>query len=219
MKVFKSKRFSNVTKIAQIDPNKLKPIRAYLRKDDNVTSVKRSTGENRDMGVSSPYVDARESTHINMEKIRKNRIVKNEEIRQEMNQSRTSSKEFIKQKPKQITNQYYPIRASQNNITSQLQNHRWKSTLHGRGLRSRFYGHNNQNGQNEENDENPGLMMNKRISNAIHDKRSASFQPSVIRRREGNKLQEVDLRKEMLENIKNRRQGIFNQLNILIVLI
>lgn len=189
-----------------------------MRKDDNVTSVKRSTGENRDMGVSSPYVDARENTHVNMEKIRRNRIAKNEEIRQESNQSRTSSKESLK--VNQSKSKYYPIRASQNNITNQLQNHRWKSTLHGRGLRSRFYGHkNNQNAQNEENDENSNLMMNKRISNAIHDKRSASFQPSVIRRREGNKLQEVDLRKEMLENIKNRRQGNLNHQFVLITLI
>jgi hypothetical protein len=96
---------------------------------------------------------------------------------------------------------------SQGNIASQLQQQRWKSTLHGRGLKSRFYGHKGQN--NESNEESP-KMGNKLNNNAMNDKRSASFQPSIIRRREGNKLQEVDLRKEMIENIKNRRQGISN---------
>jgi hypothetical protein len=87
---------------SQMDTNKLKPIRAYLRKDDNVKSVKRTTGENRDMGVSSPYVEAREDQHINMEKVRMNRMVKNEDNRQMTNQSKRSSKESTKQKPKQI---------------------------------------------------------------------------------------------------------------------
>lgn len=60
--------------------SKLKPIRTIFKRDENVKSVKRSQGLNRDTEVASPYVDGRENPNmINMSKIRQSRILKNAE--------------------------------------------------------------------------------------------------------------------------------------------
>jgi len=42
----------------------MKPIRAYMRKDDNFNSVKRTRGDNKDIGTSSPYVNDRETSQL-----------------------------------------------------------------------------------------------------------------------------------------------------------
>jgi hypothetical protein len=61
------------------------------------------------------------------------------------------------------------------------------------------------------NDDNSNILTNSKIINGIKvDSRSASFQPSIIRRRDGNKISEVDLQNEMIQNIKLRRQSMLN---------
>lgn len=187
---------------------KLKPVRAYLKRG-NEKSVKRSMGHNRDPSVSSPYVDGRENPGmININKIRRSRILINSE-NEMLKSTETDSKDSVQltsnpegqsiperdrsppKNPRPIN--YLPIKPNSGSIPNQLSQNRWKSTLHSRGLRSNFY-----------------LHKKEEEGAAPKDHRSASFQPSVIRRRDGNKVQTVDLHKEMLQNIKKRRMGKFS---------
>ena len=104
------------------------------------------------------------------------------------------------------------MRTNPGTITNQLEQQRWKSTLHNRGFRPNFYAHKRINqadnpNQVYENDTSNQFISSKITASVQRNPRSASFQPSVIRRREGNKLKEVDLQSEMVQNIRNRRKG------------
>jgi len=173
----------------------------HSRQDDNVTSVKRSNGLNRDRKVNSPYVDNRESAQPQLNKLRQERVLKNTDNEfLEKNNGIYSNQETIEAKHKiqpQIEN---IARTKPGTISNQLQKQRWKSTLQGRGMDGRLYM--NRRTTQAANARDTSAMHNGRAG----DTRSASFQPSVIRRREGNKLKEVDLESEMIQNIKLRRQ-------------
>jgi len=106
-------------------------------------------------------------------------------------------------------------------IANQLRQQRWKSTLHSRGGRTQTnnYIPNQQKVEEKgkffqkflnlhKGNRDSSVMRNIKITTAMNP-RSASFQPSVIKRREGNELKDVDIRKEMIQNIKRRRQGKF----------
>lgn len=107
---------------------------------------------------------------------------------------------------------YLAVRTNPGTITNQLEQQRWKSTLHSRGFRPNFYAHKRTNqaenrNQVYDNDSSNQFISSKITASVQHNPRSASFQPSVIRRREGNRLKEVDLQSEMVQNIRNRRKG------------
>ena len=60
---------------------------------------------------------------------------------------------------------------------------------------------------NQEQNVSNGPTDSYKLTYNLNNPRSASFQPSVIRRRDGNKLQNVNLQEEMKMNIMNRRKG------------
>ena len=180
-----------------------------MRTDNNVTSVKRSGVEERE-GVTSPYTDTREQPGTMFAgKIKRRKLLKSREGAPNLQNQNNASKESIKQ-DSQNSKPYYPVQMKSSTIVNQLNQQRWKSTLHGRGIRPRFFAHKKQEVSDSE-DSSPPSTQNKNgpTLKANNNGRSASFQPSVLRRREGNKLEQVDLRQEMLQNIRRRRKGKF----------
>jgi hypothetical protein len=80
------------------------------RDGDNVRSVKRSNGENRDRNVNSPYVDAREFPNaVNIKKIRRSRVLKNAETELLHKQTENDSKEQMEQNNVRNIKQIKPI--------------------------------------------------------------------------------------------------------------
>ena len=200
--------------------NKLQPIRAYTRYTDDIKSNKRSACFSNDRDAISPYIATREvTTNANMNKIRENKIVKNPDS-EATNEPSEAYNEQSHIAAKQMQAGLSKARAMNGAIMNQLQQNRWKSTLHSRGQNTAFFRH-TKDGKNEKinqwlvnKDLNviSGVTESSKLTYNLCNPRSASFQPSIIRRREGNMLKNVDLQEEMKHNIKWRRQGNLNTL-------
>lgn len=190
--------------------NKLQPIRAYSRYTDDVKSVKRTAGFSKDREILSPYIDTRETSNaVNMSKIRETRLIKNAETDIISDQDE-SSKETEQPAVKPMNPIYNQVKAKQGAIMNQLQQARWKSTLQRPQPGVKFYCHKKESNQDfsqvPPNAISSQLKSSKVTAGSVNS-RSASFQPSIIRRREGNKIKNVDLEQEMIKNIQNRRKG------------
>ncbi|CAI2364098.1 unnamed protein product [Moneuplotes crassus] len=186
--VNKAKGMLQKLRVSKIDSNKIKPVRAYLKRDKNFKSVKRGGGENREM--NSPYVDIRAQKG------------------ETLNESKIKLKETNNDFSKQISEEYIP---------SGKREQRWKSNLRARGVKSSYRPKRITKNQDLTNVRDGSVMKNSRLNNLGKNNsketnsqkmqpRSITYQPSVIRRREGNQLKVVDIRSEMIQNIKRRRQ-------------
>ena len=190
--------------------NKLQPIRAYARYTEDVKSVKRSAGDNFERD-KSPHVYERENLNkISSNQIRQTRVLINAETElnkvNENNDSKNPNNG--KDTPNNAVN-YYGIKARKPGcIVNQLEQHRWKSTLHGRINPEPHNGIQNDSNLHKMIVEKSKFDQNqkKESKTNYYNDRSKSFQPSVIRRREGNKLKTIDIDAEMTKNIKMRRQ-------------
>lgn len=183
--------------------NKLQPIKAYSRDGNNVKSVKRSAGNNPDREINSPYVDLRENKDDeNSNKIRQIRVLKNADTELTKIEGNAESNISISNNPLKQNGAYFGYRSGkQGSIVNQLNQQRWKSTLHGRALESENV-YQEKSSLKQMADSQQKGKINKP---AIVPDRSRSFQPSVIRRREGGQLKNIDIESEMVRNIKNRR--------------
>ena len=121
--------------------NKLQPIRAYARYNEEFKSNKRSALFSNERGIMSPYAATRENTtNTAMNKIRENKIIKSTE-----NDIQSDQSDAYKDQPQIIQKQpqvgLSKIRIMNGAIMNQLNQNRWKSTLHSRGQNAAFYRH------------------------------------------------------------------------------
>lgn len=168
------------------------------RIDANFKSVKRSAAvQNRD--IASPGIQTREQQNDgNVDQLRNIRVLKNNETDLLKQDEYTESNPVQVPKPETKISSIYGFRSKNyGTISKQLEQQRWKSTLHGRPIMNPY--------KPVTNPASTAVPINQPGNSS--NLRSRSFQPSVIRRREGNTLKKVDVQNEMLQNIKMRRES------------